>query len=173
MHTGGRHARVHVRVAPIKGETVLEKRRFCDHYDHTAEAGGTRPCGYVWSDITPLDADFDVCTTKATARCAATRSLRSQSYLKPVSSKEGEIRGRLQRQTLRSTLGHDRKWPDSRISFKMSHRFFTCKTNKSTSEIGKCVSMWPAALLRVRRGRSTGPVSDRNAIQTDRLWTPD
>src|SRR5436190_5823160 len=66
MHTGGEPLRVYTSGLPeIKGETVLEKRRyFREHYDHIRRGTIWEPRGHAdmyGAIITPsLDADFDV-----------------------------------------------------------------------------------------------------------------
>jgi proline racemase len=94
MHTGGEPLRVVVDgLPPIEGDTVLEKRRyFREHYDHLRRGLMWEPRGHAdmyGAVITSsADADFDVffCTTRATARCAATLSSPSQNlHSRPVS----------------------------------------------------------------------------------------
>ena len=66
MHTGGEPLRVLISgLPPIKGRTVLEKRRyFGEHYDHIRKGTMWEPRGHAdmyGAVITPsLDADFDV-----------------------------------------------------------------------------------------------------------------
>ena len=86
MHTGGEPLRSSRTDCPIEGRTVLEKRRyFREHYDHLRTGLMFEPRGHadmygaVISPLRTLTSTSSSCTTKATARCAATRSSRSPS----------------------------------------------------------------------------------------------